>query len=209
ISGVVYHPVRKREIWAYCSSREEPPQPNGRPRISVVVARWNCDSGKPLDDFKVPTGGVIGHLAFTPDGKSLAIAPAEVGPADRASLRDVEHGTWKPLAPGPGGRITSLAISDDGGTVAAASFGNLLVWDKEGKLLVNPLKPPSATAVCFYPEAKGQATSLASVGVAAVGKAALHFWGQGRGYVTPLKVAGEAYAGPAQIARHEATLAYT
>jgi WD40 repeat protein len=194
VSGVAYRPGKgKRELWAYCYRGDF-----ARP----VVARWDCDSGRERGEFLAPAG-VTGHLAFTPDGKFLAIASAEGDPKDRAVVRNVEKGTSKILAPGPGPRITSLAIRADGRTVAASSHRNLLVWDAEWKLLVNSEKPPLATAVCFFASAKkGPATSLASL------HRALQLWGPGPAIPKEPTVGGPAQEGQTQLVAHGDIMAY-
>jgi WD40 repeat protein len=69
---------------------------------------WDLRSRKRLGDLTVPDGGVIGTVAFSPDGTTIAAAGEGIV---RLSVR-------------------SVAFSPDGRTVASAGLDNTLrLWD--------------------------------------------------------------------------------
>jgi RNA polymerase sigma factor (sigma-70 family) len=93
------------------------------------IGLWDLSSGKRSRRFSVPEGGMglVTHLSFAPDSKSLALCYFDADSRGKAGI--FELGSFKVRASlsGPNLFFYNLAISPNGKTIAAA------VHSKEGK----------------------------------------------------------------------------
>jgi WD40 repeat protein len=93
-----------------------------------AIVIWKRETGKEVRRFKNGTGGTVNALAFTPDGKYVAVGTA----TGTIQLHDVETGKVSrtfPESPDKR-RINSLSFSADGKLLAA---GN---WDINAQVVV-------------------------------------------------------------------------
>ena len=126
---------------------------------SVVV--WELGSRQPVGRIEVPGDQQIRSLAFSEDGKLLA-----VGTTQSITLWDVTNRrTLDPVLTGFQGSANCLAFSPDSGLLASGGFNkNVMLWDVAAR---KPLGVPfvghthPVQAVAFSPD--GQ--TLASAGL--------------------------------------------
>jgi WD40 repeat protein len=131
--------------------------------VAVKVRLWEMPSGKALATLDGPPEGVY-SLAFSPDGKALAVGAVAVGGDEEGGVTTWEVATQKRLhslpahAQGP----VAVAFSPDGRRLASAGgMGGVKLWDpRTGKLTATlPDNPPSSSpAVAFSPDGKVLAT---------------------------------------------------
>jgi WD40 repeat protein len=135
------------------------------------ISLWNTGIGSIMASIHVPGGGLVGPMAYSPDGGLLA-----------AALPDGRIGLWNAathlrlgMLQGSGGEgVTAVAISPDSQMLAAGDVnGKTYLWDlRTGKLitsLTNPTGsvPPGLNAqsqhavdsVAFSPDGNTLATS--------------------------------------------------
>jgi WD40 repeat protein len=103
-----------------------------------AIRFWEVASGKQRLQFK-NIDGAIGAIAFSPDGRLLALGggvPAGSNPGDDThpeailGLWDVATGKELRQLPGHRGRVSHVAFSADGRRLASASAdGTVLIWD--------------------------------------------------------------------------------
>jgi WD domain, G-beta repeat len=87
------------------------------------MVRWYCNpSARPGQANLSAPGPYVRHLAFTPDGQTLACAGEF-----EVRLDDVTTGGRLHHRPGHGAQVLSVAISPDGAVVASAA------WDERDK----------------------------------------------------------------------------
>ena len=108
-------------------------------RKSNLQTRWHCD---------------LSSLAFSPDGKKLAIAHQQ-----QIHFTDVRTGREIARLTGTMDRTTSaMAVSPDGKTVALGSSGKIRLWNTDtGKILYMSLKDmslPTITTMIFSRDGK-------------------------------------------------------
>jgi WD40 repeat protein len=94
---------------------------------------WKVSSGQSLGTFKGP--GDIICVAFSPDGKTIAVAGDALGGdgKNRISLLDASTGKEITRFKGHTKNVTCVAISPDGKTLASSSVdGTIILWDLTG-----------------------------------------------------------------------------
>ncbi|HUK82293.1 MAG TPA: tetratricopeptide repeat protein, partial [Verrucomicrobiae bacterium] len=160
-------------LWKLAPASEEPVfchansvaavacSPDGKLLASAgrdAVRIWDVTTGKEVQS--IPDSAVKsmkGKLAFSPDGKTLAI-----GYEGRIVLRNVADGSEILLKAHPQG-VFDLAFSPDGNTVASVGpDGNAFLWDlvsHQQKLNIKPTAKGDGdslwqTAVAFSPDGK-------------------------------------------------------
>ena len=136
---------------AYVTGESKPQMPLGKPALTPETvalfrawiaagakddtpaeARENLSIGKPVVYAQAP---VINALAFSPDGKLLAVSGSR-----EVLIHSLDGATPPKRLPGLSDRILSLAYSKDGSTLIAsggtpARFGEIQIWDvAAGKL---------------------------------------------------------------------------
>ncbi len=101
------------------------PQPED---ISGVVLLWNPITGQKR--HFVAGKGIAMAVAFSPDGKTLAVAHGPDVYHQRLHLLDAETGQAKSQLKGPTERIQSLVFAPDGNTLVSTSrIDTLRLWD--------------------------------------------------------------------------------
>jgi serine/threonine protein kinase/WD40 repeat protein len=98
---------------------------------TVRLWRPKADGGWEPVQTRAPGSAILVSVAFSRDGKPLAICLDKVGEVMEVSLWDLTDGTRTGRFQGPKGYgIRSGALSPDGGLLAAVvGFGRILVWD--------------------------------------------------------------------------------
>jgi len=108
-----------------------------------VIVRPRLAEGRPV--VLPPARGRVECLAFSPDGRRLAVGDG-VG---TVTLWDWETGHSTPCY-GAIFKVTAVAFSQDGTTVASAGTGPAKVWDAAtGRLLLDLLDLSGATGLAF------------------------------------------------------------
>ena len=128
----------------------------GEDRRSTTYA-FPAASIKPTTAPPTPGWG----LAYSPDGKSLAVGGSHNGECGFLSTWDVGTGAGVALKP-IARPITTVAYSPDGKTIATGSMdGQVVLWDPAGKSerLRIDAKRSYLAPVCFSPDSKWLATT--------------------------------------------------
>jgi WD40 repeat protein len=103
------------------------------PKLVAAAQVWDVDEGKELFRARVTGGGLIEEMAFSPDGKTLAVSCGQ-GPID---LWEVPEGKHRASMLGRTRQGMRLAFSPDGRTLASLSGeGVVQRWNAaDGKLI--------------------------------------------------------------------------
>ena len=113
------------------------------------IMLWDLNSGKNFRTIRFDTGypHMPAFLAFSPDGKTLAIKAwgATNAPGNPFWLYDVASGKHTTTLPGDGG-LASLSFSPDGKTLLAGQGPGIATWDvASGKArIVPPANSPAS-----------------------------------------------------------------
>jgi WD40 repeat protein len=96
-------------------------------------------------------------LAFSPDSRILAMADCR---SRCVRLWDVEEAAERPPLPGAEGAVLAVAISPDGGTIAAADYqGSVHTWRLDtGRLDPTSLVHSGVQTLAFAPDGRTLAT---------------------------------------------------
>lgn len=110
---------------------------------------WDVVTGRAERRFGEP-GEFLKWVAFSPDGRLVYTA----GDDDAVKVWNARTGkALARLSSGGGRRLTSAALSKDGGLVAAADGGETLyVWDSSGALKAGPAGGSAWKTVAFLPD---------------------------------------------------------
>lgn len=129
-----------------------------------TVRLWEAHSGQ-LETVLTGHIGTVEALAFSPDGKVLAtghptykeVKKGHFVECGEVRLWDVASGQRKSILRGHDGRVSTLAFSRDGRTLASGSYDSTVkLWDVAGWHLTATLKGHSGptTTVVFSPDNK-------------------------------------------------------
>jgi WD40 repeat protein len=124
--------------------------------LDGTVKVWSASTLQPLATLKGRPGE--GPLAFSPDGKSLAMGQQDQN-EEGVSLWDTN--TWQESTKIPLGYVASLAFSPDGETLAVGGSSTVALWSlREGKELTT-IKGylEDVTSVAFSPNGKTLASA--------------------------------------------------
>jgi WD40 repeat protein len=125
--------------------------------LSYTVRLWDTRTGRLLRTLSTH-GDSVGSLAFSPDGKMLAVGTDY---QELVELWDVQRGKMKRRLVGHSNEIRSVAFSPNGRVLASASAdGTVKLWYlRTGELLVTllvlpPAQPgqPSTDWIAFTPD---------------------------------------------------------
>ena len=118
------------------------------------ITLWDLAEMKPL--FRYEQTGKILVSAFSPDGKWLAIGPAE--PQSGVKLLDTSKGAVGQVLPGPVARTNAIAWSLDGTQLALASTvdKSVRIWSVSEKKFLKTLEPDSSSLLALAFTKTGQ-----------------------------------------------------
>ncbi|MDE0636005.1 MAG: T9SS type A sorting domain-containing protein [Candidatus Poribacteria bacterium] len=111
------------------------------------VVFWDVDTWEPKGTLNLHSGS---YVTFSPDGKSLITK----GSWGRLYLWDIASGTLKTELTGHVSRVSSVAFSPDGNTLASCSSDQLYLWDwrsGEQKMSISG-HTKSIYAIAFSPD---------------------------------------------------------
>ena len=143
------------------------------------IALWDVAQGRKLATLKerTPTGFQFMSVAFSPDGKTLAVgggvvlntppagpgAPAIWRETSAIKLWETATGTERAVLRGHGRRVTSVAFSPDGKSLASASLdGAVKLWDPaigQERVALRGHTGHQVDEVVFSPDSKLLATA--------------------------------------------------
>ncbi|MBT2232125.1 AAA family ATPase [Nonomuraea sp. NEAU-A123] len=138
------------------------------------IRLWDPATGKQTGPAMHDPDGKVSSVAFSPDGKTLASASSGSGGGENIEgwIRLWDPATGKQTGPAmhdPDGKVSSVAFSPDGGTLASgsgASGGWVRLWDRAtGKQAGPALRDPdgSVTSVTFNPDGRTLASASGRV----------------------------------------------
>ncbi len=136
------------------------PTPSATPtqRIFVPTAPISLANVARLQRLAVlnPNAGRIRGLAWSPDGKTLAIG-ASASAGSSAQLWDVSSGRPVATLQGPSGQVYQMAWSPDGQLLAAGVDDNTArVWDTRNQRLVQTLQGTDIVIFCVAWSPRGE-----------------------------------------------------
>jgi WD40 repeat protein len=126
-----------------------------------VARLWDVETGKEVQQFGALaaavgrnlanrrfTGSGAGDLAFSADGKTIAI-----GAGNTVRIWDVVSGKEKDLTGGHRGPVSAVSVSTDGKTVVSRDDNVIRRWDRRtGEPLGQFHEPKNTTCVAFSPD---------------------------------------------------------
>lgn len=90
------------------------------------VRIWDVESGEQLAEFKDPEGAIIGDIAFSPDGKFVAVAGFDT----TLEVWDAAEGKRTLLMEDHNDPVAAVEFSPDGKLLASGSWGfDVVLWD--------------------------------------------------------------------------------
>ncbi len=122
---------------------------------------WDVASRKKIFQYRSAEGSAIHAVAFSPDGKWLAVASGQRDKAGTVDLLDTAGGKRYAKLQGHDDLVTALAFSPDGKTLATASYdGTARLWDATGaERVAVRVGTGRVFAAAFSPDGKVLATA--------------------------------------------------
>ncbi len=91
-----------------------------------LIKIYDLATGKILKSYRIPSGNVFEKIAFSPDGRRVAV----IGPAGTATLCDVLSGARLVEFGGHTAELSAIALSPDGQRLMTADLnGWVKIWD--------------------------------------------------------------------------------
>ncbi|MDQ0764789.1 nSTAND1 domain-containing NTPase [Streptomyces canus] len=137
-------------------------------RLAVVdwqgtVHLWNLTTGALHTAAQPGHGGPVRRVAFSPDGRTLAVVDIEAG-GDQVRLLDATTGRTQRTINPSAQFLSAFAFSPDGGTLAtvSGSRGSVTMWDaRTGRLQDSFRVEGEVASLAFSPDARTLAASSA------------------------------------------------
>jgi RNA polymerase sigma factor (sigma-70 family) len=119
--------------------------------LSLVINRWDVNSGKALTEFKGHTSNVVA-VALSPDGSLLASGASD----NTVRVWRVKTGEQVWSGAGHKLQVTTVAFSPDGKTLATSGDQTVRLWDvaKGEQLRQLPVEGQWGMSVAFSPDGK-------------------------------------------------------
>jgi len=120
------------------------------------ITLWNRATGRVAAQLTAPPGLSAYDLAFSPDGRTLAIDELGLPPQSRIKLWNVSSGKSLPSLGDPVGATHAVAFSPDGAVLATADTDGTGLWDVATGRLRARLTADSApvSKLAFSPDGK-------------------------------------------------------
>ncbi len=153
------------------------------PTYKGVLELWNVSTGKRIASLPTAANGIVKSVAFSPNGRRLAIGGANsipgLVPSPVLEMWNVSTATLitSQTRSDPGGGYTSVVFSPDGATLGVGGFGGTLeIWDVGRAVRTASIKTAAdgaVYAVAFSPDGR---TLAAGGALRATRAAVLELW---------------------------------
>ncbi len=119
---------------------------------------WDVATGKEIATLHAPNQDLIWHLAFSPDGKYLAVAEGHkdgIPKTHPVTVWDVSARQIAASFSGHTNDVRSIAFSPDGNILASGSSdGTIKLWDMQARQEITTLKGHAVGTVAFSADGK-------------------------------------------------------